>query len=141
MREYGIERAVRDARLGPIGGGTDEIMKEILGKQLGLAVGFCFFFTHRPLTGPLSYAARGGAGAGAATARGDGTGQTPDEPGTPRRADPATRSGLATHPPALGHARTKPANERGPEVQPPRPTLARPRPPPTSCSVRTTKGL
>jgi acyl-CoA dehydrogenase len=36
MREYGIERAVRDTRLGPIGGGTDEIMKEILGKQLGL---------------------------------------------------------------------------------------------------------
>ena len=36
MREYGIERAVRDARLGPIGGGTDEMMKEILGKQLGL---------------------------------------------------------------------------------------------------------
>ena len=37
MREYGIERAVRDAlKLGPIGGGTDEIMKEILGKQLGL---------------------------------------------------------------------------------------------------------
>jgi alkylation response protein AidB-like acyl-CoA dehydrogenase len=25
----------RRARLGPIGGGTDEIMKEILGKQLG----------------------------------------------------------------------------------------------------------
>ena len=36
MREYGIERAVRDARLGPIGGGTDDIMKEILGKQMGL---------------------------------------------------------------------------------------------------------
>src|SRR5215211_1580253 len=36
MREYGIERAVRDARLGPIGGGTDEVMKEIVGKQLGL---------------------------------------------------------------------------------------------------------
>jgi alkylation response protein AidB-like acyl-CoA dehydrogenase len=36
MKEYGIERAVRDTRLGPIGGGTDEIMKEILGKQLGL---------------------------------------------------------------------------------------------------------
>jgi acyl-CoA dehydrogenase len=36
MREYGIERALRDARLGPIGGGTDEVMKEILGKQLGL---------------------------------------------------------------------------------------------------------
>ncbi len=36
MRECGIERAVRDARLGPIGGGTDEVMKEILGKQLGL---------------------------------------------------------------------------------------------------------
>jgi acyl-CoA dehydrogenase len=36
MREYGIERAVRDARLGPIGGGTDEIMKEILGKQMRL---------------------------------------------------------------------------------------------------------
>ena len=36
MKEYGIERAARDARLGPIGGGTDEIMKEIIGKQLGL---------------------------------------------------------------------------------------------------------
>jgi acyl-CoA dehydrogenase len=36
MREYGIERAVRDARLGPIGGGTDEIMKEIVGRQIGL---------------------------------------------------------------------------------------------------------
>ena len=36
MKEYGIERALRDARLGPIGGGTDEVMKEILGKQLGL---------------------------------------------------------------------------------------------------------
>jgi acyl-CoA dehydrogenase len=36
MREYGIERALRDARLGPIGGGTDEIMKEILGRGLGL---------------------------------------------------------------------------------------------------------
>jgi acyl-CoA dehydrogenase len=36
MREYGIERAVRDLRLGPIGGGTDEIMKEIVGRGLGL---------------------------------------------------------------------------------------------------------
>jgi acyl-CoA dehydrogenase len=36
MQEYDVERAARDARLGPIGGGTDEIMKEILGKLLGL---------------------------------------------------------------------------------------------------------
>jgi acyl-CoA dehydrogenase len=36
MREYGVERALRDARLGPIGGGTDEIMREILSRQLGL---------------------------------------------------------------------------------------------------------
>jgi acyl-CoA dehydrogenase len=36
MREYEIERVVRDTRLGPIGGGTDEVMREILGKQLGL---------------------------------------------------------------------------------------------------------
>jgi acyl-CoA dehydrogenase len=36
MKEYEIERAARDTRLGPIGGGTDEIMSEILGKQLGL---------------------------------------------------------------------------------------------------------
>ena len=36
MKEYDIERAARDARLGPIGGGTDEIMKEILGRSLGL---------------------------------------------------------------------------------------------------------
>jgi acyl-CoA dehydrogenase len=31
-----IERAARDARLGPIGGGSDEIMREILGRVLGL---------------------------------------------------------------------------------------------------------
>ena len=31
-----VGRALRDARLGPIGGGTDEIMREILGKTLGL---------------------------------------------------------------------------------------------------------
>ena len=36
MKEYEIERVARDMRLGPIGGGTDEIMKEILGRQLGL---------------------------------------------------------------------------------------------------------
>ena len=36
MREYDVERALRDARLGPIGGGTDEIMKEIIGRQMGL---------------------------------------------------------------------------------------------------------
>jgi acyl-CoA dehydrogenase len=36
MREYEIERTLRDARLGPIGGGTDEIMKEIISKNLGL---------------------------------------------------------------------------------------------------------
>ncbi len=31
-----IGRVLRDTRLGPIGGGTDEVMKEILAKQLGL---------------------------------------------------------------------------------------------------------
>jgi acyl-CoA dehydrogenase len=31
-----IERAARDARLGPIGGGSDEIMREILGRILAL---------------------------------------------------------------------------------------------------------
>ncbi len=36
MREYWIERAARDARLGPIGGGSDEIMREILGRALAL---------------------------------------------------------------------------------------------------------
>jgi len=36
MREYQIERMARDARLGPIGGGTDEIMREILGRAMGL---------------------------------------------------------------------------------------------------------
>jgi acyl-CoA dehydrogenase len=36
MREVWVERAARDARLGPIGGGTDEIMREILGRVLGL---------------------------------------------------------------------------------------------------------
>jgi len=32
IRGYAIERAVPAVRLGPLGGGTDEIMKEILGK-------------------------------------------------------------------------------------------------------------
>ncbi|MEE9421322.1 MAG: acyl-CoA dehydrogenase family protein, partial [Desulfatiglandaceae bacterium] len=36
MREYGIERAFRDARLATIGGGTTEIMKEVIGKMIGL---------------------------------------------------------------------------------------------------------
>ena len=36
MREYEVERSLRDARLGPIGGGSDEIMREILGRRLGL---------------------------------------------------------------------------------------------------------
>ncbi|WP_022928296.1 acyl-CoA dehydrogenase family protein [Patulibacter americanus] len=36
MKEYGIERALRDARLGPIGGGTDEIMKDVIGRLLGV---------------------------------------------------------------------------------------------------------
>jgi acyl-CoA dehydrogenase len=36
MKEYEVERSLRDARLGPIGGGSDEIMKEIIGRQLGL---------------------------------------------------------------------------------------------------------
>jgi acyl-CoA dehydrogenase len=36
MTEYDIERAARDARLGPIGGGTDEIMREILAKSMGI---------------------------------------------------------------------------------------------------------
>jgi acyl-CoA dehydrogenase len=36
MREVWVERAARDARLGPIGGGSDEIMREILGRALAL---------------------------------------------------------------------------------------------------------
>ena len=36
MSEYPIQRAWRDARLGPIGGGTTEIMKEIVGRSYGL---------------------------------------------------------------------------------------------------------
>jgi acyl-CoA dehydrogenase len=36
MREGWVERATRDARLGPIGGGSDEIMREILGRVLAL---------------------------------------------------------------------------------------------------------
>jgi alkylation response protein AidB-like acyl-CoA dehydrogenase len=36
MMEYAAQRAWRDARLGPIGGGTDEIMREIVAKTYGL---------------------------------------------------------------------------------------------------------
>jgi citronellyl-CoA dehydrogenase len=36
MKEYGIERAYRDARLATIGGGATEIMKEIIGGMMGL---------------------------------------------------------------------------------------------------------
>lgn len=36
MMEYDIQRHWRDARLGPIGGGTSEIMNEIIAKSMGL---------------------------------------------------------------------------------------------------------
>ena len=36
MMEYDIQRHWRDARLGPIGGGTSDIMNEIIAKSLGL---------------------------------------------------------------------------------------------------------
>jgi acyl-CoA dehydrogenase len=36
MMEFPAQRAWRDSRLGPIGGGTSEIMKEIIGRSLGL---------------------------------------------------------------------------------------------------------
>jgi acyl-CoA dehydrogenase len=36
MREVELERMARDARLGPIGGGTDEIMREVLARTLDL---------------------------------------------------------------------------------------------------------
>jgi alkylation response protein AidB-like acyl-CoA dehydrogenase len=36
MMEFPIQRAWRDSRLGPIGGGTTEIMKEIISKTYGL---------------------------------------------------------------------------------------------------------
>ncbi len=36
MKEYGIERAYRDARLATIGGGATEIMKEVIGGMMGL---------------------------------------------------------------------------------------------------------
>jgi acyl-CoA dehydrogenase len=36
MMDFDIQRHWRDARLGPIGGGTSEIMNEIIAKQMGL---------------------------------------------------------------------------------------------------------
>ncbi|HEY7282075.1 MAG TPA: acyl-CoA dehydrogenase family protein [Actinomycetota bacterium] len=36
MMEFPVQRAWRDARLGPIGGGTTEIMKEVIGRLMGL---------------------------------------------------------------------------------------------------------
>jgi acyl-CoA dehydrogenase len=36
MMEFPAQRAWRDARLGPIGGGTTEVMKEIIGRSYGL---------------------------------------------------------------------------------------------------------
>jgi acyl-CoA dehydrogenase len=36
IKEFPIERAWRDARLGPIGGGSTEIMQELIGRLMGL---------------------------------------------------------------------------------------------------------
>src|SRR5258708_28080437 len=49
MREEWVERAARDARLGPIGGGSDEIMRELLRRLLALSP--------RPRPGPRHSAA------------------------------------------------------------------------------------
>jgi alkylation response protein AidB-like acyl-CoA dehydrogenase len=34
MEEYPLARLLRDSRLGPIGGGTSEILREILSKMI-----------------------------------------------------------------------------------------------------------
>jgi alkylation response protein AidB-like acyl-CoA dehydrogenase len=36
MREYEIERFFRDVRINAIGGGTSEVLKEIVGRLMGL---------------------------------------------------------------------------------------------------------
>jgi acyl-CoA dehydrogenase len=36
MMEFPVQRAWRDARLGPIGGGTTQIMREIIAKAMDL---------------------------------------------------------------------------------------------------------
>ena len=36
MKEYGVERVWRDARLNRIGAGTDEIMLDVIGRSYGL---------------------------------------------------------------------------------------------------------
>jgi acyl-CoA dehydrogenase len=36
MKEYGIERAYRDARLATIGGGATEVLRDIIGRMIGL---------------------------------------------------------------------------------------------------------
>jgi acyl-CoA dehydrogenase len=36
MTEFPVQRAWRDARLGPIGGGTTEVMKDLIGRSFGL---------------------------------------------------------------------------------------------------------
>jgi acyl-CoA dehydrogenase len=36
VMEFPVQRAWRDARLGPIGGGTTEVMKEVIGRSYGL---------------------------------------------------------------------------------------------------------
>jgi len=36
IMEFPVQRAWRDSRLGPIGGGTTEIMKEVIGRSYGL---------------------------------------------------------------------------------------------------------
>jgi alkylation response protein AidB-like acyl-CoA dehydrogenase len=36
MREYEIERFFRDVRINSIGGGTSEVLKEIVGRLMGL---------------------------------------------------------------------------------------------------------
>ena len=36
MREYEIERFFRDVRINSIGGGTSEVLKEIIGRMMGL---------------------------------------------------------------------------------------------------------
>ena len=73
MEDYPMARLLRDSRLGPIGGGTSEILREIIAKiiicPILILIKKYFYFLERPIVQLVERAAHNGFVVGSNPAR------------------------------------------------------------------------